>query len=246
MKLKTLLLLAAILPFTCVIADDLGADEVPSEYAAEEATVSSHNYGRTLCDNPDYFCRPVTERDTWFSLFPDFQQREEVMRLNRTNVALMYRNWIVVPKDFSKTSYMDMSPLPAHMDTQGKNEVVISLGKFAFGAYDTTGQLIYWGPISSGEMLCPASDTTCKTAMGKFKVFRIGGEDCYSKQYPLETEGGAPMPYCMFFHNGMAFHTSTLSGFINRSGGCVRMFDADAQWLNQVFVKLGTTVIVEE
>src|SRR3989338_2724883 len=52
-------------------------------------------------------------------------------------------------------------------------------------------------------------------------IFRIGGADCYSNEFPLETGGGAPMPYCLFFHGGAALHGSTLSGFINRSGGCV-------------------------
>src|SRR3990167_9288236 len=102
------LLLLILLPFSPLMADDLGADEIPSEYAAEEAMASAHNYGHTLCDDPNYYCRQVTEKDTWFTLFPDFQQREIAMRLNRTNVGLMYLKWIVVPKDFSKMSYMDM------------------------------------------------------------------------------------------------------------------------------------------
>lgn len=245
MKRSILFLFFLFAPLAVSFADDFGADELPSTFAQQEADVAAQNYGHTLCDNPLYYCRPVTEKDTWFSLFPDFQKRQMVMRLNRTNVALMYRNWIAVPKDFSKTSYMNMSPLPPHWNTHGKKAIVISLSKFAFGAYDTTGKLLYWGPVSSGQEVCPALDGNCKTAMGTFKIFKIGDENCISHQYPLETEGGAPMPYCMYFHGGMAVHTSTLSGFINRSGGCIRLFDEDAQWLNKVFAKMGTTVIVE-
>lgn len=234
-----------ILPLTSLFADDLGVDLPPAVYAAQEAAASAHNYGHLLCHNPNYYCRKVTEKDTWFSLFPNFQQREEVMRLNRTNVALAYRNWIVVPKSFKKTTYMDMSPLPKHMYTNHQKLVLINLRLFAFGAYDKNGNLIYWGPLSSGQKICPGSTASCLTPIGDFRVFHIGGKNCDSNEYPLETHGGAPMPYCMFFHGGAAFHESTLSGFINRSAGCVRMFNADAKWLNKEFVKLGTRVIVK-
>ncbi len=244
MILKQVLLAVGLLFSAMIYADDAGVDVPPETYATEEAQVSATNYGHTLCNNPNYVCRPVKEEETWYSLFPDFQQREAVMRLNRTNVALMYRNWIVYPKDFSKTTYMDMSPLPKHLNTHGEKEVYIDLSLFAFGAYDAQGNLIYWGPESSGAPKCPASDASCATPTGDFRVFRIEGADCTSKEFPLETHGGAPMPYCMFFHGGAAFHTSTLSGFINRSGGCVRLFDSDARWLNETFVKKRTRVVV--
>jgi len=235
-----------ISPCSVIWADDSGAEIPPAVYAAQEAAASSVNYGQTLCNTPGYYCRPVEKGDHWYSLFPNYQQRKEVMRLNRTNVSLMYRNWIVVPKSFAKTSYMDMSPLPDHIDTHGEKEVYINLKLFAFGAYDTDGKLLYWGPVSSGRKKCFDSDKDCSTDAGKFRVFRVGGKDCASNEFPLETHGGAPMPYCMFFHGGTAFHTSTLSGFINRSSGCVRMFNADAKWLNKEFVKLGTLVVVKD
>lgn len=237
--------LSLFLPSFMALADDSGAEISPAVYASQEAATSAVNYGQTLCNTPGYYCRRVTSKDTWYTLFPDYVQREEVMRLNRTNVALMYRNWIVVPKDFSKTTYMDMSPLPKKINTHGENEVFINLSLFAFGAYDKNGDLVYWGPISSGRNQCfDDTNGSCATVTGKFRIFRIGGKDCASNEFPLETHGGAPMPYCMFFHGGTAFHTSTLSGFINRSSGCVRMFNSDAEWLNQRFVKLGTLVVV--
>ena len=139
---------------------------------------------------------------------------------------------------------MDMSPLPTHMDTHGRKIVYIDLRLFAFGAYDAHGKLLYWGPVSSGRKKCYNTNGNCSTATGYFRIFRIEGKDCISHEYPLETHGGDPMPYCMYFHGGTAMHYSTLSGFINRSAGCVRMFKADAKWLNKVFVKLGTEVIV--
>jgi L,D-transpeptidase ErfK/SrfK len=227
-------------------ADDSGAEIPPAVYAAQEAAASAVNYGQTLCNTPGYYCRQVGKDDTWYSLFPNYQQRREVMRLNRTNVALMYRNWIAVPKDFSKTTYMDMSPLPKHIDTHGRKEVYIDLSLFAFGAYGQNGNLVYWGPESSGRKKCYDSNGDCSTATGSFSVFRIEGKDCISHEFPLETHGGDPMPYCMYFHNGTAMHYSTLSGFINRSAGCVRLFKSDAKWLNKVFVQRGTEVVVRK
>lgn len=241
--LSGLFLLAFLGSASVVFADDT-FDLSPATYAAQEKDASYVNYAHTLCSNPNYVCKQVLPNETWYSLFPDFQQREEVMRLNRTNVALMYRNWIVYPKDFTKTTYMDMSPLPQHLNTEGRKEVYIDLDKFAFGAYDAKGNLVYWGPESSGEAKCPDTDASCATPIGAYTVFRKEGEDCASNEYPLETHGGAPMPYCMYFHGGVAMHTSTLSGFINRSAGCVRLFNADAEWLNQTFVDVGTRVIV--
>ena len=233
-----------ISPFSAALADDTGAETIPSVVAAQEAAASAHNYGQTLCHNPNYECRAVDSHDHWYTLFPNYQQREEVMRLNRTNVALMYRKWIVFPRDFSKITYMDMSPLPKQINTHGEKEVYVNLSLFAFGAYDKTGKLIYWGPVSSGRKKCYDSNKICSSPVGKFRVFRIEGKNCESHEYPLETHGGDPMPYCMYFHGGAAMHYSTLSGFINRSAGCIRMFKADAQWLNKKFVKLGTLVVV--
>lgn len=235
-----------MVPFSVILADDTGAEISPAVYAAQEAAASAKNYGQTLCHHPAYYCRVVGKHDHWYTLFPNYQQREEVMRLNRTNVALMYRQWIVIPKDFSKTSYMDMSPLPKQINTDGKKEVLINLKLFAFGAYDKTGKLLYWGPVSSGRKKCFDSNGNCSTITGKFRVFRIDGKNCESHEFPLETHGGDPMPYCMYFHGGTAMHYSTLSGFINRSAGCVRMFKADAKWLNKEFVKRGTWVVVTQ
>lgn len=234
--------------FTCfsAFADDAGVEVPPHVIAAAEAAESAANYGQTLCNQPGYYCRRVTRQDHWYTLFPDFQQREAVMRLNRTNVSLRYRNWIVVPKDLNKMSYMDMSPLPDQMNTHGHKTIVVNLKLFAFGAYDETGKLVYWGPVSSGRKKCyDDPNNQCSTITGRFRIFKIGGVDCASNEYPLETHGGAPMPYCMFVHGGTAMHASTLSGFINRSSGCIRMFGDDAKWLNEQFAQKNMTVVVE-
>ncbi|HRE32879.1 MAG TPA: L,D-transpeptidase, partial [Candidatus Berkiella sp.] len=61
--------------------------------------------------------------------------------------------------------------------------------------------------------------------------------------YPVG-KGGAPMPYCMFFHGGYALHGSNSVPSYNASHGCVRMAPEDAQWLNEDFVQEGVTQVV--
>lgn len=244
--LKKLIALAFVVLY-CLSASIFAqgdADISPHIYATEESQASMKDYGSTLCDLPGYRCHPIEKDDTWTALWPDFLDRAKVMRLNRTNVALMYRNWIVVPDHLSQTSYMAMSPLPFHRNTHHKKLIVVDLKLFAFGAYDAKGNLLYWGPASGGRDQCPDVGGQCLSKTGKFKIYRIRGADCTSQEYPLETHGGAPMPYCMYYYKGFALHGSTLSGFINRSRGCVRLFYDDAKWLYEQFAKIGTQVIV--
>jgi lipoprotein-anchoring transpeptidase ErfK/SrfK len=49
----------------------------------------------------------------------------------------------------------------------------------------------------------------------------------------------------MFFNKaGYAFHGSPKVPGQNASHGCVRIFTDDAKWLNENFVEIGTTVII--
>ena len=47
------------------------------------------------------------------------------------------------------------------------------------------------------------------------------------------------MPYCMYFHKGLALHGSADIPGYRASHGCVRMFTGDAKWLNQEWVVIG-------
>lgn len=202
-------------------------------------------YGAQLCQLPGFSCFAVKENQTWAALFPNEHQRELVMRLNRTNVALRYRRWIVVPMHWKSVDYISLSPLPEHLPTLGNKLILVDLRVFAFGAYDRDGDLIYWGPASGGRSYCDDIGQDCQSAVGRFKIYRIQGEQCKSSEYPLESKGGAPMPYCMHYYKGYAIHGSSLLGFVNRSRGCIRIFYSDAKWLNEYFAELGTLVVVK-
>ena len=68
-----------------------------------------------------------------------------------------------------------------------------------------------------------------------FYVFHKKGANCISKKYPVG-EGGAPMPFCMFFYGGYAMHASFLPGY-HASHGCIRMFYEDAKiWIYDLMI----------
>ena len=207
---------------------------------------ASPYYGGDLCGYEEFNCVQIKRSDTWTKLFPNQQEREWVMRLNRMNVPVTNRSWIVVPTDFKDLSYLDLSPFPHQIEGPvSREQVVVDLSDQAFAAYDSSGKLVYWGPISGGKGYCADTQSYCGTVKGTFSIVRKQGSQCVSSKFPLETQGGAPMPYCMHFFKGFAMHGSTLPGK-HASHGCIRLFESDAKWLNESFTKVGTPVTVRE
>lgn len=117
------------------------------------------------------------------------------------------------------------------------------------------GELLWWGPISSGISQCRGVIGGCTTPTGSFRIVRKQEIDCVSTVFPKRADGndgGALMPYCMHFFRGYALHGSYDVPGYRASHGCVRMFIEDARWLNEEFVDLpgdgmpGTRVIIDE
>lgn len=200
-------------------------------------------YGAFLCGYSGFKCIKVHRGDTWERLFPNVRERALVMRLNRTNMPVKYHSWIVIPSNIRQITNLELSPFSLHYNTGGRKLILVSLSKQAFGAYNDRGVLEHWGPVSGGRGYCPDLGTSCNTPVGSYRIYSKKGEDCVSSKFPIETDGGAPMPYCMHFDGGYAMHGSTLPGY-HASHGCVRMFFEDAKWLNQEFAPIGTRVIV--
>lgn len=215
-------------------------------YAERPQTIGeSKYYGGHLCSYEDFTCVKVKHGDTWEKLFPNEREREMVKRLNRTNLGIWSRPWIVVPKALKELDYVDLSPFPQQIDAIGEELVVVNLSAHAFAAYDAEGFLVHWGPVSGGKGWCSDVDQQCTTAVGSFRISHKKGQNCISNTFPVETAGGAPMPYCMFYYRGFALHGSTLPGY-HASHGCVRLFNEDAEWLNKSFLKAGSKVIVTQ
>ncbi len=230
-------------PFGEVIFDTSAIQ--PAEFSEQHSLDNATAYVKSMCNYPGLHCVSIVPHEIWIDVFPKLKVRTMMKRLNRFNVALFYRNWLVVPTKWHGLHDWDFSPMPLYRNTHHKPMVVINLHKFAFGAYNKDGKLLRWGPASSGGKICPDDKgQSCTTPTGAFRVFKIGNKDCISRTYPRVTKGGAPMPYCMFFKGGIAMHASTMMGFANMSSGCVRLFLSDAEWLNHNFIKMNTRVDV--
>lgn len=193
-------------------------------------------YGSGLCASSQYECVKVGHGQSWERLFPDEQQRDLVQRVNRSYNSLWPGKEIVVPRHLDQVTLLDLSPFPLKIPSENQTQVIIDQDKLAWGAYNEQGELVNWGPISSGSDRCSDnSSPTCRTMTGIFQVFSKENERCKSNVFPIG-KGGAKMPYCMYFHKGLALHGSTDIPGYRASHGCVRMFVRDAKWLNEHFV----------
>lgn len=133
---------------------------------------------------------------------------------------------------------------PSRREATGKRVVIFDPKATAWAAYDEDGYRIRTGRASGGKNYCADVGRGCKTVRGKFKVYSERGKNCKSNKFPLG-KGGAPMPYCMFFHRGFAMHGSYHVPDYNASHGCVRVLPSAAKWLSEDFVEPGTTMIVK-
>lgn len=124
-----------------------------------------------------------------------------------------------------------------------KNSIVVSISHRIWQAYDAQGELVKEGRVSAGRNYCPDLHRACRTPVGTYTIYAKKGPECISSKFPLG-EGGAPMPYCMYFKGGYAIHGSYEVPNYNASHGCIRVIPSDARWLNQTFVKTGVTRIV--
>lgn len=196
-------------------------------------TAYAARYSQKLCKSEGYYCYTVKRGESWSKLFPDEDQRITVMKINRMNTSIYRGMQIAIPDSFGE-SYMDFAPFPHEGDSTGNKYILVSLSKLAFGAYDENGVLQYWGPVSGGRGFCPDVHRGCHSPSGHFVIYSKGGSGCVSHKFPVG-RGGAPMPYCMFFHGGFALHGSYEVPGYNASHGCVRMYPEDAKWLNHIF-----------
>lgn len=210
-------------------------------------------YGRRICKDNGFECLRVKGDQSWHSLFPNEHDRGIAMRINRMNTSIWGGMTIAVPSDIESADIMDFSPFPLNVPAPGEKVVIVDPVNLAWGAYDADGMLVRWGPASAGSNYCKDLGRSCHTHEGSFRVYSLGSSDCYSTKFPLP-DGGAPMPYCMYFENGQALHgePNGLPGY-NASHGCVRMYVNDAEWLRYDFIEgptnsnqyRGTRVIVK-
>lgn len=195
-------------------------------------------FGESLCQHPDFQCVEVQAGDSWKSLWPEAEVREKIRRINRLNVRLQKGMTVAVPKSLKETHFNYYSFLPDKLETGDEKLLLVDLNKMAWGAYDAAGNLKNWGPAVGGKSYCPDVGYECTTRTGEFRIYRKGGAGCKSRKFPIPN-GGAPMPYCMFYEGGYALHGSYSVPGYHASHGCVRIYPEDAAWLSQEFVEAG-------
>lgn len=158
------------------------------------------------------------------------EQWDIIKRINHIDeYHLIIGKKILMPIDLEKASRF--LPVPEFIG-DSKNvakAVYIFLGSQYFATYEN-GQLIFWGPISSGK-------ADYRTLKGKFKVL-WRSRNYYSKKYDTE------MPFAVCFSNqGYFLHAQSLPGR-PASHGCVRLLHEDAKKLFE-WVKKGDLVIID-
>jgi lipoprotein-anchoring transpeptidase ErfK/SrfK len=134
---------------------------------------------------------------------------------------------------------------PMHREATGNKVFIFDPNYGAWAVYDAEGNRVNVGRASGGAPRCVDADRSCQTLTGTFNIINKKGADCKSSKYPLETRGGAAMPYCMHFQaKGYAIHGSPYVPNHNASHGCIRVETKAAAWLNESFLTMGSTVIV--
>ncbi len=198
-------------------------------------TAESARYADVLCRSGDFSCVRVERGETWQSKWPNAQDRDVIKRINRMNVRLRTGMRIAVPNNRSYLDRRDYSPHANYFKTQGRRTLVMNPRTLSWGAYNSNGRLLRWGPASFGKAYCSDVKRRCRTVLGRYTVYTKRGAGCFSSKYPIG-RGGAPMPHCMFFYRGYAIHGSPNVPGYHASHGCIRVFKEDARWLNTQFV----------
>ncbi|MCH9755870.1 MAG: L,D-transpeptidase [Gammaproteobacteria bacterium] len=135
------------------------------------------------------------------------------------------------------------SHFPITMRPTGQKLFIFDPKALSWAAYDAKGERVMTGRGSGGADFCEDMSESCRTVTGSFRVYKKRGEDCTSGEYPVKTQGGARMPYCMYFYRGYTIHAG-YNFSENTSHGCIRVLPSAAKWLNESFITIGTRVVV--
>lgn len=134
--------------------------------------------------------------------------------------------------------------MPKRWQSGGLRTFVYNPKATAWAVYNENGKRIKTGRGSGGKHWCEDIGEPCYTVTGRFNIYKKQGLDCQSNKYPIETNGGAAMPYCQHFHQGFALHGSDYVPDYNASHGCIRVLPSAAKWLYG-YLKVGSQVVVQ-
>lgn len=134
--------------------------------------------------------------------------------------------------------------LPTYIDPPGEKLILFDPREHAWGAYTANGTLIRTGLASGGANWCEDMGRQCHTDVGVYRIRTLGGSGCFSPSFPVPN-GGAPMPYCMYYTQAQALHGSNHVVYGNISHGCIRVRVSDARWIRYNFAERGTLIVVQ-
>jgi lipoprotein-anchoring transpeptidase ErfK/SrfK len=174
-----------------------------------------------ICSSPDFVCQELGPNNV--VIYPVGQ--------NHQQHSTQYRH---------QERYTYVNPDHEFTGDIGDGLIEVDLEALTWTAYSDSGEKVRSGKASGGKAFCKDIGRECRTVTGTYTIYNKEGEECKSTRFPVG-KGGAPMPYCMFFHGGYALHGSNSVPDYNASHGCVRMAPDDAQWLNENFVQVGKT-----
>lgn len=136
------------------------------------------------------------------------------------------------------------SYFPKQVTATGVRQFVFDPKAGAWAAYDEKGNRVITGRASGGKDICEEDGKSCRTVTGDFRIYNKRGPECKSGEYPVETTGGAKMPYCMYFYRGYSIHAAYNIPSQPSSHGCVWVLPSAAKWLNEEFLHVGSRVVV--
>ena len=144
---------------------------------------------QSLCNDPRLYCLVVARGETWYTLFPNPQRRELVQRINRMNTGIWPGMRIAAPRNLDAINWMEYTPFSPYRAPSGKKMIIYSPALNAWAAYGPVGNIIRWGPASSGQNWCPDLGRPCHTPSGNFKIYEKRTSfiisSCLSSSYGL-------------------------------------------------------------
>lgn len=223
MQIKTLL----VLSLACSLSGSLSAYEYENSSNTDSYDYPSSGFAEPVND-PVYY--DDNDSGSRYSRYSDDRETDEREFYERPRSVSGHPNYA--------------SRLPQNIAAPGEREIIVNPRTHVWGAYTESGKLIRAGLATAGARWCNDIGRSCRTKTGVFRIFSLGDSDCVSSLYPVG-EGGAPMPYCMFFNGGQGLHGSDHLAEANLSHGCVRISVNDAEWLRYNFAQRGTKVVIK-
>jgi len=158
------------------------------------------------------FVEYVIKKGDTLSKIAQFEEVAEIiLKVNRIDRAhFIPGKKILVP--INEKVAKNFCPVPRKINDKSERVIYFFLDVQYFGAYEK-GNLILWGPISSGKRN--------STPQGKFYV-QWKSKNYFSKKYK------AKMNFAVNFYKGFFFHEQSLPGY-PVSHGCIRLLRKDAE-----------------